>query len=376
MSAIERAVVLGSGGGALTIAAELGLVGVEVTLADLARFDDRLEPVAGAGGVLVSYRERPELGVQLGPVAATSTDPAAAIAGIPLVIVSVPSFGHKPFAELLAAELEDGQMLMWVGEGGGAFETVAALRSIGRRPAVKLAETNTLPYSGSMVDGPGSVSTVHKIGGTYVAGLPTRVTEEAAQIAAQIWPWAEPATNAWETILLNYNAIDHVATVATNLGSLQNRSDTTLLWGEGASPGVVNVIEAVDADYLTLRRALGLPTELRYEDYLVCQGVAREKGETLHDTIHASDLAKARFQCGPGVLDHRYIAEDVPYSLVLASSLATELGGALTVIDGLIAIVSAAAGRSERAEGRTLADWGLDGVGREGLLQAVDDGWW
>jgi opine dehydrogenase len=202
------------------------------------------------------------------------------------------------------------------------------------------------------------------------------VTEEAAQIAAQIWPWAEPATNAWETILLNYNAIDHVATVATNLGSLQNRSDTTLLWGEGASPGVVNVIEAVDADYLTLRRALGLPTELRYEDYLVCQGVAKEKGETLHDTIHASDLAKAQFQCGPGALDHRYIAEDVPYSLVLASSLATELGVAVPVIDGLIEIVSAAAGKDYRAEGRTLADWGLDGAGRNGLLQAVDDGWW
>lgn len=112
------------------------------------------------------------------------------------MIISVPSFGHKPFAELLAPVLEDGQTVMWVSEGGGAFESVAALRRIGRRPAVKLAETNTLPYNGSMVDAPGSVSTAHKIGGTYVSGLPTRVTEEVAQIASQIWPWAEPATNA------------------------------------------------------------------------------------------------------------------------------------------------------------------------------------
>ncbi len=376
MSAVERAVVLGSGGGALTIAAELGLAGADVTLADLPRFGDQLEPVAEAGGILISYRDRPELGVQLGPVVATSTDPAAAIAGIPLVLVSVPSFGHRPFAELLAPVLEDGQMLMWVSEGGGAFETVAALKRIGRHPAVKLAETNTLPYGGSLVDGPGSVSTVQKIGGTYVAGLPTRVTEEAAEIASQIWPWAEAATNAWETVLVNYNAIDHVATVATNLGSLQNRSDTTLLWGEGASPGVVNVIEAVDGDYLTLRGALGLPTELRYHDYLIRQGVAAEKGKTLHDTIHASDLAKGSFQCGPGALDHRYIAEDVPYSLVLASSLARELGVAVPVIDGLIAIVSAAASKDYGAEGRTLADWGLEGVGHDGLLEAVANGWW
>jgi len=267
------------------------------------------------------------------------------------VIISVPSFGHKPFAELLAPVLEDGQTVMWVSEGGGAFESVAALRRIGRHPAVKLAETNTLPYNGSMVDGLGSVSTAHKIGGTYVSGLPTRVTEEVAQIASQIWPWAEPATNAWETVLVNYNAIDHVATVVANLGTLQNRSDTMLLWGEGASSGVVNVIEAVDADYVTLRAALGLPTELRYHDYLVRQGVAAEKGKTLHDTIHVSGLAVARFQCGPELLEHRYIAEDVPYSLVLASSLAAELGVAVPVIDGLIAIVSAAAGE-DRPGGR------------------------
>ena len=98
-----------------------------------------------------------------------------------------------------------------------------------------------------------------------------------------------------------------------------------LLWGEGASVGVANLIHAVDGDYLALRAALDLPTELRYHDFLIRQGVAAKKAETLYETIHASDLAKARFQCGPEALEHRYIAEDVPYSLVLASSIAAEL---------------------------------------------------
>ena len=376
MNTIERAVVLGSGAGALTIAAELGLGGAAVTLADLPQFGDRLEPVEAAGGVKIAYRDLPELGVQHAPIAATSVDVKGAIAGSPLVIVSVPSFGHRPFAELLAPTLEDGQTLMWVGEGGGAFATVAALRKIGSRPAILLAETNTLPYNGSLVNGPGSVTTVHKIGGTYVAGLPARLTQEVAHTASQIWPWSAAATNAWETVLINYNAIDHVATVVANLGSLQSRSDTMLLWGEGASVGVANLIHAVDGDYLALRAALDLPTELRYHDFLIRQGVAAKKAETLYETIHASDLAKARFQCGPEALEHRYIAEDVPYSLVLASSIAAELDVAVPTIDGLIAIVSAAAGKDYRASGRTLADWGLEGVGRDGLLRAAVDGWW
>ena len=151
MNTIERAVVLGSGAGALTIAAELGLGGAEMTLADLPQFGDRLEPVEAAGGVKIAYHDLPELGVQHAITRPLQLTSKAPMPGSPLVIVSVPSFGHRPFAELLAPTLEDGQTLMWVGEGGGAFATVAALRKIGSRPAILLAETNTLPYNGSLV---------------------------------------------------------------------------------------------------------------------------------------------------------------------------------------------------------------------------------
>jgi len=376
MSKPDRAVVLGSGGGALTIAAELGLAGVHVTLADLPRFAAGLEPVEAAGGVMMTFRDEPELGTRLAPVAETSSDPASAVKGAPLIIVSVPSFGHRPFADLLAPVLEDDQMLLWVGEGGGAFAAVAALQAIDRRPAVKLGETNSLPYGGASVDGPGSANAMRKTGGTYLAGMPTATTDAVVTVARGIWPWVEPAANAWETVLLNFNAIDHVATMVTNLGRLQGSTGTMMLWGEGASPAVANVIGSVDGEYTSMRRALGLSTELRYEDFLVGQGIVDRKRETIHATIHASLLVEAQFECGPDALEHRFIAEDVPYSLVLASALASELDVAVPVIDGLIAIASAAAQRDYRSQGRSLADWGLEGVGRDGLLQAVADGWW
>jgi opine dehydrogenase len=82
------------------------------------------------------------------------------------------------------------------------------------------------------------------------------------------------------------------------------------------------------------------------------------------------------FQCGPDALKNRYITEDVPYSLVLASSIGDELGVDTSVIDSLITIVSTAADINYWAEGRTLATWGLKGAGREGLIKAVDQGWW
>lgn len=369
----ERLVVLGSGGGALTIAAELGLAGVKVTLTDQPRFADGIEAVAEAGGVRVRFGGEHQ---KLAPIAQTSTDPPTAVEKASLVIISVPSFGHRPLAELLAPVLKEGQTLLWVGEGGGSFTTIAALRALQRNPHVWLADTNSLPYGGARVEGPGAVMAVRKSGGTYLAGLPSSTTPELVALARLIWPWVEPAANAWETLLLNFNAIDHVATVVTNLGSLETRTVPTRLWQEGASPGVARVIGAVDNEYVMLREALGLPIDLRYEDFLVAQGLVKSKGDSLHATIQASLLASSEFNGGLATLEHRYITEDVPYSLVLASSLAVELGMKVPVIDGLIALASAASGRDFRGEGRTLADWGLAGSGREGLLSAVEQGWW
>jgi opine dehydrogenase len=369
----ERAVVLGSGGGALTIAAELGLAGVEVTLTDQPRFAPGIEAVAAAGGVRVRFEGENQ---QLAPIARTSTDPFEAVRNASLLIISVPSFGHRPLAELLAPCLEQGQTLLWVGEGGGSFATIAALRALKRIPGLSLGDTNSLPYGGARVEGPATVSALRKSGGTYLAGLPSGSTSDLVALARLIWPWVEPAANVWETLLLNFNAIDHVATVVTNLGGLETRTNPVRLWKEGASPGVAQVIGAVDSEYVLLRDALGLPVDLRYEDFLVAQGLVDRKGDSLYATIQASLLAASEFSGGPTTLEHRYITEDVPYSLVLASSLAVELGLEVPVIDGLIALASAAAGRDFRAEGRTLADWGLAGVGRDGLLSAVERGWW
>ena len=41
-------------------------------------------------------------------------EPSTAAKGAPLVVVSVPSFGHAPFAEALAPVLEDGQTVLWM----------------------------------------------------------------------------------------------------------------------------------------------------------------------------------------------------------------------------------------------------------------------
>ena len=378
MSIPDDIVIIGTGGGGLTIAADLGLAGRPVTIADQPQFASGLEAINSKGGIEVQFRSSvdSDAPTQFSPVKAVSRDPAAAVAQASLVIISVPSFGHRPLADLLAPAWVAGQTILWVGEGGGSLSAVAALRSIGRRVDVVFGETNSLPYAAALVRSPGSVGATRKSGGTLVSALPADRGGDVHELASQIWPWVTSAENAWETVLLNFNAVDHVPAMVCNLGPIQSPEGGYRLWREGGSEGVANVIGAVDGEYLAIRAALGLSNLTPYEDYLVQQGLVAAKGATLHETIQASLLATVEFKCGPDALEHRFVAEDVPFSLVLGSSLAAEVGVDTPVIDGLIAIATAASGRDYRANGRTVADWGLDGVGVAGLRAAVEDGWW
>lgn len=369
----SNAVVLGTGGGSLTVAAELSLLGTKVTLADFNQFAENIKAVERQGGIeFILDGGRP----QLVPVHNVSLEPSAAAKEAELIVISVPSFGHEPFAGALAPVLQDGQTVIWTGEGGGAFTTISELRKVNRQPKINVADTNSLPYGPARVQSPGVVKSFRKKGGTYIAAIPTAATEQVFEIAREIWPIIQPARNAWETLLVNFNAIDHVATFIMNLGQVENRTDVMRFWGEGLSPGVARVVAGVDDELASLLRGLGIKVEKQYKHYSVEQGIAPRVYPTVYETLKNSTIMQAEFQCGPDVLKHRYITEDVPYALVLASSIGDELGVPTPVIDSLITIASTAAETDFWSTGRTLKTWGLDGAGPEGLMKAVENGWW
>ena len=67
-------------------------------------------------------------------------------------------------------------------------------------------------------------------------------------------------------------------------------------------------------------------------------------------------------------LDHRYLTEDVGYSLVFLTDLAARLGVPTPVMDAVITIASVVLARDFRGEAkRTVSTLGLDGLSREQL---------
>jgi opine dehydrogenase len=358
--------VMGSGGGALAVAADLARSGREVVLADLPQFMDNLVPVKERGGVNVTTGWH---GTELHPVEVASDVPSA-VADAELVIVVVPCFGHQPFMDALAPVLRAGQSLLFFGEGSGAL---VARRALGGADDVRVGETNTLPYLARPA-GPGAVVADRKSGGVLLAGLPSSSTAALLDLVTDVWPYISAAESVWETVLINFNAIDHVATMLSNAGTLEKRTGGMLLWGEGATPSVVRVIEAVDDELLSIRTALGLRDTRRYRDFLIAQGFAPDAGPELFDVMRASKLVSSVAPTGPEALQSRYVTEDVPYALVLASSIGREVSEETPVIDGLVAIASAMLRRDFRAEGRDLTKLGLSGLGIDGLRLYAETG--
>ena len=367
---MSRIAVLGGGAGGHAVAAECAWAGHEVTLVELPQFASTIEAVRQTRVVEVLGRGPDPVPARL---AAVTTDVGEAVQGADIVFIIVPCFGHEPMARACAPHLHDGQRVVFFGEGSGALVMRQVLLEAKVRADVLLGETNTLPYLARM-RGPARVHVIWKRGGTRLAAYPGRRTADLLATLQPIWPYLSAATNVLETILINFNAIDHVPTMICNAGSLETRTTACLLWGEGASPGVARAIEALDGEILAIRAALGFADRTPYRDYLFEQGFLEAPQPTTYDAIHKSTLQASLFPCGPQALQSRYITEDVPYAHVLIADIGDVAGVPTPVVDGLIALASVMNADDYRARGRTLRSLGLDGLDREGLLRIVNEG--
>ena len=364
-----KVAILGSGGGALAVAADMSRAGHQAVLADFDEFGANLRPVAEQGGVNVFsdwYGTTTE-------AVSVSDDVGSAIADAELITIVVPCFGHERWVEAITPLVQDGQTVLFLGEGSGSVVARRALMAAGKE-GVTVAEANTLPFLARPV-APGAVSAFRKDGGVLIAALPSARTHQVMALVTEVWPFVTATDSVWNTILINYNAIDHVGAMVGNAGTLENRAGGMLLWGEGATPAIVNVIEAVDGELLALRVALGSREKRRYRDLLVAQGFAPDLSQDLYETVRASKLVPSYAPTGDaGGLNTRYLTEDVPYALVLASSVGAAVGVATPVVDGLIAVSSAMLARDFRAEGRTLETLGLGGLDAAGLAEFARTG--
>lgn len=340
--------VLGAGHGGTAMAGHLSMQGCKVNLFN--RTKARILAVQERGGIDVR-------GAVSGfaPLQTVTADPAEAISGVDILMVVVPATGHAEMAGIVAPHIKDGQILVLnPGRTGGALEVAQVIRR--HNPLVRpfLAEAQTLLYA-SRVTNPGQVHIFGIKNSVPLATLPAYHITDVLPMIRKALPQFVPGDNVLKTSLDNIGAVFHPAITVLNAGRIEDTHGDFEYYVEGVTPAVAAVLEAIDRERVEVASALGIRANTAREWLYLAYDAA---GRTLIDAMRANtgyNGIKA-----PGVINHRYITEDVPTSLVPIVSIGEMLGVPTPVMRAMIYLASAMHGVDYWAEGRTVDRLGID----------------
>jgi len=356
--------VLGGGHGCYAAAVHLSEQGHRVRFwrRDRAAF----APVLDSGVVRVKdFRGERDVSVAL-----PTTDLATAVAGAELIVIPLPSLSHEALSEQLAPVLEDGQVVFLPPGTFGSFLFARALNRSGNLAKVSFAETGTLPYLARKHD-----SNLVVISG-YATRLPTGVfpacnSEVALATIAKAYP-VEPCKDALSGALMNAGPIIHPPLILMNAGPLEH-FDAWDIHNEGTQPAIRRVTDALDAERIALREALGYSAPhfpLRDHYNKAGEGDEGMYGRAAHERLTDSGDWREDID----LRQHRYMLEDTRLGLSFLVSVGRWLGVPTPVAAGLLSIATPVAERPLYEEGRTLESLGLSGYSQDQLQNLLQQG--
>lgn len=347
--------VVGAGHGGMAMAGHLALLGCRVNL--LNRSPGRIAPVQVREGIEVTGEVHgfARLGV-------VTTDPAAALADVDVVMVVTPATGHRTIANLIAPHVKDGQIVVLnPGRTGGALEVSRIFQE--RNPGVSpyVAEAQTLLYA-ARVTNPGQVHIFGIKNSVPLATLPAYHVTDVLPVVRKALPQFVPGDNVLRTSLDNIGAVFHPAITILNAGRIEDTHGDFEYYVEGVTPAVATILEAVDRERVSVAEALGIRVSTAREWLYLAYDAA---GRTLLDAMRANPgYSGIR---APGTIMHRYISEDVPASLVPLASIGDMLGVPTPTIKAMIQMASVMHGVDYWREGRTVERLGLAGLSVKGI---------
>lgn len=365
----QAVTILGGGNTAFAVAANLALRGLTVTIYEHPAYAEMLDPIRQSATIrLVGVAEQGKA-----KLARVTEDLTEALAN-DLLLLIVPAYAHKPFAELCAPHLRDGHMIVMTPGTLGALEFAQIVRAAGNTSDIAFAETDTAPYV-CRKTAPDTATIWGVVSSLGLGVYPATKTEAVADAVAEIFttngrngaPTAiSPYPNVLVSGLCAMNPVVHPPGVLMNAGRVEYSRGDFYFYEEGVTPTVAQVIYGVDGERRAIGRALGfdlLPVDAAFH----AAGFG-PKGD-LWATINGSRmLTQLR---APGAINTRWLTEDIPYGLAAWSCLAKQLGVATPLMDALVTLAGVALGQDFWRLARTPAKLGIAGLDVGQLLQYV-----
>lgn len=361
-----RIAVLGGGNGSLAAAADFARAGHEVALwrrgaaevAEHERLGRKLVVRDGKGTHEALLHE-------------VTSDLGAAVRGASLILCPVPAPSHPDIAARLAPHLRPGQVVHLPPGTLGTMIFARAAREAGTAQGVAFAESGTLPW----------LVRKHGFNEMVISGRATRLptgifplalAEQALPILQAAFPGAiEPCGDALSGALMNAGAIIHSPLIIMNAAPLEHFPAWDI-HNEGTTPAVRRVTDALDAERMALREALGYGgPHFPLADHYAKDGEEWMYGRGSHDDLTDSGDWREKIV----LTEHRYMVEDLRCGLSLLVSVGALIGRRVPVAEGLMTLGGAICGQDFRATGRPLSAVGLGDLDRAALQHLLAEGY-
>jgi opine dehydrogenase len=357
--------VIGAGHGGKAMAAHLGLMEFPTVLYN--RTADHVAAIKELGGIyLESYEGGPR---GFGNLDLVTSDIAEALENAKMVMIVVPSSAHADIAKTCAPYLRDGQMIiLHPGRTCGAIEFSKVIRDNGCTADVTVAEAETFIYA-SRSDGPAQTRIFRIKEAVPLAALPSNRNHLVLDKVREVFPQFIDGGNVLQTGMNNMGAIFHPALTILNSGWIESTHGDFQFYIDGVTTSVARVLEALDRERVTVAASIGIRARTGMEWLKLSYDAV---GEDLNEAIHNQPGYYGIN--APPTLNHRYIFEDVPMSLVPIASLGQRYGVAVSGIDAIIRIASIIHRTDYWRRGRTIEKLGINNLSTDELIHYVTEG--
>ena len=365
MNTPEKFTVIGAGHGGKAMAAHLALMGAKVTLYN--RTFDHISVIKKRGGIELESSEDGPHG--FGRLKNVTSDIGDAIKKAQMIMVVVPSSAHADIAREAARHLKRGQIIvLHPGRTCGALEFAKVLRDEGCTADVTIAEAETFIYA-SRSDGPAEARIFRIKEAVPLAALPATRNERVLQAINSFYPQFIDGVNVLHTGVNNMGTIFHPALTLLNAGWIEATHGDYQFYIDGVTPSVARVLEVLDRERVTVASSLGIRARTGLEWLKMAYDAS---GENLHEAVHNQPGyygIKA-----PATLNHRYIFEDVPMSMVPLASLGERYGVSVRGMDSIIRLACIVHRTDYWKRGRTVDKLGIGDLSVGELTHYVNEG--
>lgn len=388
--------VLGGGAIAKAVAGDCALAGNNVRICDLMPFAEKSLFRVKENGIRIYGIQLNLFGFErsgVGRMDMVTTDIAQAVKGAGIVIIAIPSEGHKTFFKKLIPFLEDGMVVHIIPDNYGSLVLRKMMREAGCSKKILLGGWASPPFD-ARVDAPGGVimpsiklgyRAIHLVGAAFPYSDQEAFAESTKYIGAFDSVNTGEGVKNGDTILgvclSNTNPLLHTVGLLMGVGVLENfttmlgqKMEDFSIYSHAFCPSIAKVQYAFYLEQAAIAKAIGIKiTHYEKEQFFSRESIIGLKYMGPNFKIPYDAVNHIGWGTGPTSVSSRYLTEDIPVGCRIMHQLGKKYQVPTPVIDSMITLASVVLEKDFHEGGYTLEDLGIENMSVDELHEYLNN---